>query len=100
MNSNIGFYEQDLVVLLDSVPSPANDASEPFIVANERRVLVAYRIRQTLNVSARSVMTMTRSVSLCFRRRSSISSDRPTTKTSTLTHWRHKACEDFPLMKL
>jgi hypothetical protein len=46
MNSNIGFHEQDLVVVLDSVPSPAADASEPFVVANERRVVVAYRIAE------------------------------------------------------
>jgi hypothetical protein len=38
---------QDVVVLLDSVPSPATDASEPFVVANERRVAVAYRIAET-----------------------------------------------------
>src|SRR5580704_19484066 len=38
---------QDVVVLLDSVPCPAADASEPFVVANERRVAVAYRIAET-----------------------------------------------------
>ncbi|MEA3117775.1 MAG: hypothetical protein QOI13_1045 [Paraburkholderia sp.] len=38
---------QDVVVLLDSVPSPAAGASGPFVVANERRVAVAYRIVET-----------------------------------------------------
>jgi hypothetical protein len=38
---------QDVVVLLDAVPSPAADASKPFVVANERRVAVAYRIAET-----------------------------------------------------
>jgi hypothetical protein len=46
MNSTIGSNQQDLVVLLDSVPSPAADASEPFVVANERRVVVAYRVAE------------------------------------------------------
>jgi hypothetical protein len=44
MNSTIGSHQQDLVVLLDSVPKPAADASEPFVIANERQVTVAYRI--------------------------------------------------------
>jgi hypothetical protein len=44
MNSTIGSDQQDLIVLLDSVPRPAADASEPFVVSNERRVVVAYRI--------------------------------------------------------
>ena len=46
MNSTIGSDQQDLVVLLDSVPRPAADASEPFVVSNERRVVVAYRIAE------------------------------------------------------
>jgi hypothetical protein len=40
-------HQQDTVVLLDSVPSPATDAPEPLVVANERLVLVAYRIAET-----------------------------------------------------
>jgi hypothetical protein len=39
--------QQDQVVLLDDVPSPATDAPEPFVVANERRVVIAYRIDKT-----------------------------------------------------
>jgi hypothetical protein len=62
MSSSIGSYQQDTVVLLDSVPSPTADAPEPFVVANERRVVVAYRIAE----SGRSVRVMTRSVSCCF----------------------------------
>ena len=46
MSGSIGSCQQDTVVLLDSVPSPATDASEPFVVANERRVVVAYRIAE------------------------------------------------------
>ena len=37
---------RDVVVPLNSVPRPAIDASEPFVVANERRVAVAYRIEE------------------------------------------------------
>jgi hypothetical protein len=47
MSSSIDSFRQDLVVLLDSVPSPSADASEPFVVANERRVVVAYRIAES-----------------------------------------------------
>lgn len=39
--------QEDLVVLLDSVPHPAADAAEPFIVASERRVILAYPIAET-----------------------------------------------------
>jgi hypothetical protein len=45
MNSTIGSNQQDLVVLLDSVPSPAADASEPFVVADERRVVLRTWVR-------------------------------------------------------
>jgi len=44
MNSIPDSYRLDQVVLLDGVPSPAADAPEPFVVANERRVVIAYRI--------------------------------------------------------
>jgi hypothetical protein len=45
--STIDVHQQDLVVLLDSVPRPAADAPEPFVVANERRVIVSYRIAES-----------------------------------------------------
>jgi hypothetical protein len=38
--------QEDLVVLLDSVPHPAADAAEPFIVASDRRVILAYPIAE------------------------------------------------------
>jgi hypothetical protein len=38
--------QEDLVVLLDSVPRPAADAAEPFIVASDRRVILAYPIAE------------------------------------------------------
>ena len=38
--------QEDHVVLLDSVPQPAADAAEPFIVASARRVILAYPIAQ------------------------------------------------------
>ncbi|RFU48713.1 hypothetical protein [Paraburkholderia sp. DHOC27] len=44
MNSPLESYEQDRVVLLDEVPRPATESPEPFVVANERRVVIAYRI--------------------------------------------------------
>jgi hypothetical protein len=44
MNSTLDSQQQDQVVLLDDVPAPAADAPEPFVVANERRVVIAYRI--------------------------------------------------------
>lgn len=46
MNSPQESYEQDRVVLLDGVPSPAAETPEPFVVANERRVAIAYRIAE------------------------------------------------------
>lgn len=46
MNSTPDSHDQDQVVLLDDVPSPAAEAPEPFVVANERRVVIAYRIAQ------------------------------------------------------
>lgn len=46
-SSSIDSHQQDSVVLLDSVPSPSADAPEPFVIANERRVLVTYRIAET-----------------------------------------------------
>src|ERR1700730_7317211 len=46
MSSSIDSHQQDSVVLLGSVPSPAADASEPFVVANKRRVVVAYRVAE------------------------------------------------------
>jgi hypothetical protein len=41
MNHNFDVIQHDKAVQLDSVPSPA---SEPFLVATERRVALAYRI--------------------------------------------------------
>jgi hypothetical protein len=38
--------QEDQVVLLDSVPHPAADAAEPFIVASGRRVILAYPIAE------------------------------------------------------
>jgi hypothetical protein len=38
--------QEDQVVLLDSVPHPAADAAEPFIVASDRRVILAYPIAE------------------------------------------------------
>jgi hypothetical protein len=38
--------QEDQVVLLDSVPHPAADAAEPFIVASERRVILSYPIAE------------------------------------------------------
>jgi hypothetical protein len=46
MNSPLESYEQDQVVLLAGVPAPAAGAPEPFVVANERRVVIAYRIAE------------------------------------------------------
>jgi hypothetical protein len=46
MTRSLDSYQQDQVVLLDDVPSPAADAPEPFVVANERRVVIAYRIAE------------------------------------------------------
>jgi hypothetical protein len=46
MTSPLDSYQQDQVVLLDDVPSPAADAPEPFVVANERRVVIVYRIAE------------------------------------------------------
>jgi hypothetical protein len=39
--------QEDVVVLLDSVPHPAVDAAEPFIVASDRRVILAYPIAES-----------------------------------------------------
>ncbi len=39
--------QEDQVVLLDSVPHPAADAAEPFIVASDRRVILAYPIAES-----------------------------------------------------
>jgi hypothetical protein len=39
--------QEDQVVLLDSVPHPAEDAAEPFIVASDRRVILAYPIAES-----------------------------------------------------
>jgi hypothetical protein len=47
MNSPLESYEEDQVVLLEDVPRPAAEAPEPFVVANERRVVIAYRIART-----------------------------------------------------
>lgn len=38
--------QEDRIVLLDSVPHPAEDAAEPFIVASDRRVILAYPIAE------------------------------------------------------
>ena len=39
--------QEDHVVLLDAVPHPAADAAEPFIVASDRRVILAYPIAES-----------------------------------------------------
>lgn len=39
--------QEDYVVLLDSVPQPAVDAAEPFIVSSDRRVILAYPIAES-----------------------------------------------------
>src|SRR5579872_643775 len=39
--------QEDHVVLLDSVPHPAADAAEPFIVASDRRVILTYPIAES-----------------------------------------------------
>lgn len=39
--------QEDHVVLLDSVPHPAADATEPFIVVSGRRVILAYPIAES-----------------------------------------------------
>jgi hypothetical protein len=39
--------QEDHVVLLDSVPHPATEAAEPFIVASNRRVILAYPIAES-----------------------------------------------------
>jgi hypothetical protein len=46
MDSILESYEQDQVVQLDSVPRPAAESPEPFVVANERRVVIVYRIAE------------------------------------------------------
>lgn len=38
--------QEDQVVLLDSIPHPAADAAEPFIVASGRRLILAYPIAE------------------------------------------------------
>ncbi|RKE38108.1 hypothetical protein B0G76_4403 [Paraburkholderia sp. BL23I1N1] len=48
MTSTIELPQQeDHVVLLDSVPHPAADAAEPFIVTSNRRVILAYPIAES-----------------------------------------------------
>ncbi|WP_025596759.1 hypothetical protein [Burkholderia sp. WSM2230] len=39
--------QEDQVLLLESVPHPAADAAEPFIVASDRRVILAYPIAES-----------------------------------------------------
>ncbi|MEX3857243.1 hypothetical protein QF001_002613 [Paraburkholderia youngii] len=39
--------QEDQVFLLDSVPHPAADAAEPFIVASDRRVILTYPIAES-----------------------------------------------------
>jgi hypothetical protein len=39
--------QEEQVLLLDSVPHPAADAAEPFIVASDRRVILAYPIAES-----------------------------------------------------
>jgi hypothetical protein len=39
--------QEDHVVLLDSVPQPAAEAAEPFIVASNHRVILAYPIAES-----------------------------------------------------
>ncbi|CAH2904641.1 MAG: FIG00460443: hypothetical protein [uncultured Paraburkholderia sp.] len=39
--------QEDQVLLLDSIPHPAADAAEPFIVASDRRVILAYPIAES-----------------------------------------------------
>lgn len=38
--------QEDQVVLLDSVPQPAADAADPFIVSSARRVILSYPIAE------------------------------------------------------
>src|SRR6195952_2034792 len=48
MTGTLGSSQQKAhVVLLDSVPRPAADAAEPFIVASDRRVILAYPIAES-----------------------------------------------------
>lgn len=47
MTEAVDSTDEDHVVLLDDIPVPADDASDPFIVANERRVAIAYRIGES-----------------------------------------------------
>uniref|UniRef100_E1TDN0 Uncharacterized protein n=1 Tax=Burkholderia sp. (strain CCGE1003) TaxID=640512 RepID=E1TDN0_BURSG len=39
--------QEDQILLLEPVPHPAADAAEPFIVASDRRVIVAYPIAES-----------------------------------------------------
>lgn len=39
--------QEDQIVLLGDVPQPAMDAAEPFIVASDRRVILAYPIAES-----------------------------------------------------
>ncbi|OAJ54737.1 hypothetical protein A6V36_34795 [Paraburkholderia ginsengiterrae] len=39
--------QEDQVVLLDSVPHPAADAAEPFIVASDHRLILCYPIAES-----------------------------------------------------
>ncbi|MFM0493705.1 hypothetical protein PQQ88_09660 [Paraburkholderia caledonica] len=39
--------QEDQVLLLDSVPHPADDAAEPFLVASDRRVILVYPIAES-----------------------------------------------------
>ena len=92
MNSTLDSQQQDQVVLLDGVPSPAANAPEPFVVANERRVVIAYRIaKANFERSARSTKTTIRFAWSNFRWPRFISSGHPTTRGFTLTRWRRKA---------
>jgi hypothetical protein len=43
----VSSQQEDGVVLLDDVPQPAADAAEPFIVASDRRVILAYPIAES-----------------------------------------------------
>jgi hypothetical protein len=44
MNSSPDAHAIDRVVPLDDVPHPADDAPEPLVIANERRIVIVYRI--------------------------------------------------------
>lgn len=46
MTSAREFEGYDKVVVLNTVPTPSAGSTEPFVIANERQVVIAYRIAQ------------------------------------------------------